>query len=472
MNEDDQEREHVAEQQTDDERDRLRRRLLAVGEASHQLEVELEGLTSVRRHGVADGWLADLADLADGHDPATPGAAESTPALRLVRAESGSVYLIEGDRRRLVASGLLTTLLEQELGERQPVTHPELERLAEAPPVEVLESSEGPPFIVVAGVRRPLRGLPLPHPVRDDEADRFAEGGELDVGHLNRKPKPAAPTDAEADDGELPPLPTFLIIGAQKSATRWLRANLGQHPDIYAAPSELEFFNNDTHFQHQGPAWYRRQFGGWAGEAFIGEATPGYMMWWHQPEVVARRIRKVVPDARLMAILRNPVDRAYSAMVHHQKRERIAPDAKLLDLVRATPPESDYFGLIAGGWYAASLRPFARAFGDHLLVLLHDDIDTDANGVYAKALSHVGADPQFVPRNLRKVRFSNQSDRDETDDPLSHEERVELYEYFRRDVDELSELLDRDLSSWDPANRSTSTTAASGGVAGPADATS
>src|SRR5262249_3346316 len=160
-----------------------------------------------------------------------------------------------------------------------------------------------------------------------------------------------------------------------------------------------------------------------------------------------------------------------SAMVHHQKRERIAPDAKLLDLVRATPPESDYFGLIAGGWYAASLRPFARAFGDHLLVLLHDDIDTDATGVYAKALSHVGADPQSAPGNVRRVRLGNQSDRDEGDEPLSQEERVELYEYFRRDVDELSELLDRDLSSWDPANASP--TAASGDDDdGPAEATS
>jgi hypothetical protein len=40
------------------------------------------------------------------------------------------------------------------------------------------------------------------------------------------------------------PLPTFLIIGAQKSATRWLRLNLGLHPAVFAASREIEFFNN------------------------------------------------------------------------------------------------------------------------------------------------------------------------------------------------------------------------------------
>jgi hypothetical protein len=56
------------------------------------------------------------------------------------------------------------------------------------------------------------------------------------------------------------PLPTFLIIGAQKSATRWLRLNLGLHPDVFTAPRELEFFNSAEHFLQDGPEWYRRQF--------------------------------------------------------------------------------------------------------------------------------------------------------------------------------------------------------------------
>ena len=92
---------------------------------------------------------------------------------------------------------------------------------------------------------------------------------------------------AEAD---LPPLPTFLIIGAQKSATRWLRFNLGLHLAVFTAARELEFFNNGERYRELGPAWYRAQFVGWAGEAIRGEATPGYMFWPHRPLVVSERI--------------------------------------------------------------------------------------------------------------------------------------------------------------------------------------
>ena len=49
-----------------------------------------------------------------------------------------------------------------------------------------------------------------------------------------------------------PPLPTFLIIGAQKSATRWLRLNLGLHPDVFTARGELEFFNNGDRYRAEG----------------------------------------------------------------------------------------------------------------------------------------------------------------------------------------------------------------------------
>ena len=87
------------------------------------------------------------------------------------------------------------------------------------------------------------------------------------------------------DSHELP-LPTFLIIGAQKSATRWLRLNLGLHPDIFSARRELEFFNNGDRVERAGLVSYRAQFEGWSGEPFVGEATPGYMFWHHGAAVV------------------------------------------------------------------------------------------------------------------------------------------------------------------------------------------
>src|SRR5690349_3233083 len=112
------------------------------------------------------------------------------------------------------------------------------------------------------------------------------------------------------------PIPTFLIIGAQKSATRWLRMNLGEHPDVFAASREIEFFNSKR-FERDGVDWYRAQFDGWSGERIVGDATPGYMFWRHRPDVMAERMHETVPDVRLIAILRNPVDRAHSAVLHH-----------------------------------------------------------------------------------------------------------------------------------------------------------
>jgi hypothetical protein len=250
----------------------------------------------------------------------------------------------------------------------------------------------------------------------------------------------------------LAPLPTFLIIGAQKSATRWLRLNLGLHPDVFAARAELEFFNNGNQFRDGGTTWYREQFEGWNGEPIVGEATPGYMFWRHRPAVVAERIEQTVPDVRLLATLRNPIDRAQSAMVHHIEHGSLPADSVLVDVVKQTPPDRDRLGIIAGGWYAASLEPYRERFGDHLLILLHDDIDDDPRGAYDAALVHVGAAPDFVPAELERVRFSYQQEPSSEPGrrPLTLEQRREIWEFFADDVAKLEKMLGRDLSMWEP----------------------
>ena len=251
------------------------------------------------------------------------------------------------------------------------------------------------------------------------------------------------------------PLPTFVVIGAQKSATRWLRSNLGRHPDVYTATRELVFFSSAERYE-RGEAWYREQFAGWDGEPVVGEASPAYMMWRHRPEVVAGRMHATLGPVPLVAILRNPVDRARSAFVHHLDQGRVEAGTGLLEHVRACPPDQDRLGIVSGGWYAASLRPFRERFGDRLLILVHDDLATDAAGLYRTTLRHVGADESFVPPALDRVRFSLR-DRDGDSDAaeLSPEERTELYGYFRDDVDELEAQLGRDLSMWDPAGGAT-----------------
>ncbi len=248
------------------------------------------------------------------------------------------------------------------------------------------------------------------------------------------------------------PLPTFLIIGAQKSATRWLRLNLGLHPDVFAARAELEFFNNGNQFRDRGTEWYRAQFEGWNGETMVGEATPGYMFWRHRPGVVAERIDETLPDVRLLATLRNPIDRAQSAMIHHIEGGSLPSDSVLVDVVKQRPADSDHLGIIAGGWYAASLEPYRERFGDRLLILVHDDIDEDPRGAYDAALVHVGAAPDFVPPELERIRFSYQQfpSQEPGRRPLTLDERREIWEYFADDVAKLEKMIGRDLSLWEP----------------------
>jgi hypothetical protein len=250
-------------------------------------------------------------------------------------------------------------------------------------------------------------------------------------------------------DGTRPPLPTFVVVGAQKSATRWLRTNLGEHPDVFVAPQEVKYFDHPARVAALGPDWYRAQFAGWAGEPVVGEATPGYLMLRNRPAEVAGRIDATLPGVRLVALLRDPVERAVSALVHHKQRGRIHPRTRLLDHLRACAPQDDWMGIVAGGWYAASLEPYLARFGDRLLVELHDDVVADPAGVYRRVLAHVGATRPFVPPGLGRVVRSNRRAGD--GDELTPQERAAAFEWFRDDVERLERLLGRDLTCWRPA---------------------
>lgn len=246
------------------------------------------------------------------------------------------------------------------------------------------------------------------------------------------------------------PLPTFVIIGAQKSATRWLRANLGKHPQVFTAPKELHFWNSNSYDESDLDA-YRALFQGWNGEPVVGESTPGYMIWRHRPADVADRMCKAMPDVRLIAVLRNPIDRANSAMLHHVRRGRIAPGYRLVDIVRAREPaERDWFCLVSGGWYAASLEPYLECFGDQLMVLLHDDVARDPVASYGKALLHIGAPPEFQPRDLARVVFSNRNKDMRPEYELTDADRVALWQCFSDDVARLETMFGLDLSRWAP----------------------
>ena len=266
---------------------------------------------------------------------------------------------------------------------------------------------------------------------------------------------PAVGLSARAPSGDQPPppLPTFLIIGAQKGGTRWLRSNLAKHPDVFALDSEASYFNSDRY--HRGLSEYRRSFAGWDGESAVGEATPGYMIWRHRPSEVASRIASDLPGVKLFAILRNPVDRLYSAFIHHMRRKRIAIDEGIVARAGKHPPEEDPQQLVAGGWYARSLAPYVELFGDRLKVFLNEDARARPRELYREALGHLGLDPTFAPNELEEVVFSRAAPprspyRGEQGGrrPLTSGERAALGAYYVDEIERLEGLLGRDLSVW------------------------
>jgi hypothetical protein len=114
-------------------------------------------------------------------------------------------------------------------------------------------------------------------------------------------------------------LPQFLGIGAQKAGTSWLHTNLQLHPDAFLPPhKELHYF--DEHFD-ESLASYAKNFAG-AGDKLRGEITPAYSI---LPVSRIRYIRSIMPDVRLIFLMRNPIERAWShalmTLVTHAKHD-------------------------------------------------------------------------------------------------------------------------------------------------------
>ena len=106
-------------------------------------------------------------------------------------------------------------------------------------------------------------------------------------------------------------LPDFLIIGAAKSGTTSLHRLLSQHESFFMSnPKEIEFFSKDNKYA-RGPEWYGAHFSGAGEQQLCGESTSQYTFWPQYPDTFPR-MSQLIPQAKLIYIMRNPIDRAYS----------------------------------------------------------------------------------------------------------------------------------------------------------------
>ncbi len=182
----------------------------------------------------------------------------------------------------------------------------------------------------------------------------------------------------------LRPLPDFLILGAQKAGTTALYEYLRRHPGI-TGPRWKEVSYFDRHYA-RGRAWYRGNFPVRDG-GLVGEASPSYLFHPLAPE----RAAALVPGARLIAILRDPVERAYSHYQHELSfgREPLSFEEALereearmageLERMLADPGYFSHawwnFTYRSRGLYAEQLERWRAVFGpDRLLVLANEEL--------------------------------------------------------------------------------------------------
>jgi len=200
----------------------------------------------------------------------------------------------------------------------------------------------------------------------------------------------------------LRPLPDFLILGAQKSGTTALYAYLRRHPEITGpAWKEVSYF--DRHYR-RGPAWYRGNFPLRAHGAIVGEASPSYLF----HPLAPGRAAALLPNASLIALVRDPADRALSHY-HHQValgREELPfeealerEEERLAGELERMHDDPGYFShawwnhtYLARGRYADQLARWLDHFPrERLLVLSNEELAERPAETYARVLEFLGA---------------------------------------------------------------------------------
>jgi Sulfotransferase domain len=271
-------------------------------------------------------------------------------------------------------------------------------------------------------------------------------------------------------------LPTFFIVGPPRTGTSWLHDVLSGYALLPEPTKETRFF--DVHF-HRGLNWYLSHFPACMNDKRIGEVAPTYFA-----SVVAReRIRRMIPEARVVCVFRNPLQRVLS-LYRVKRAYGMIPWTFEQAIVR--DPE-----LKASGMYATNLKAWRSAFGaDRVLATVYDDLRDHPQRYLDTMLEFIGApqirltqsqikrvhgsDSMTHPRNyywtrsatvmaewfkarrfdalvasirkspLRRLFLGGGAAFNE----LSIEGASAVCDLFRPEIEELESILNRDFSSW------------------------
>lgn len=192
-------------------------------------------------------------------------------------------------------------------------------------------------------------------------------------------------------------LPNLIIIGAQKCGTSGLHYYLGLHPEVsMSTPKELNFFIAERNWS-RGLEWYSRHFDPSA--HCRGEASPNYTAF-PQHMGVPERMAEVVPDAKLVYIVRDPIERIAAHFVHNyaKRREKGTLRETLLH------PNTSY---VARSKYFTQLQRFLEHYDrEQILVIENTDLRQDRIATLRRVFEYVGVDPEFEHPKFEQVRHS------------------------------------------------------------------
>jgi hypothetical protein len=180
-------------------------------------------------------------------------------------------------------------------------------------------------------------------------------------------------------------LPNFIVIGPGKTGTTWLYQCLAEHPQIRLArhTKETVFF---TDYYDRGMGWYEKFFEGCDGAAAIGEVSNTYFF---SPEAPAR-IARHLPKAKLIAVLRNPVERVVSLYLFRRRNGLVR--GSLEDAMAADP------AMAGQNFFDEHLARFLLLFPrEQLFVALFDDLKSEPRKLLRDVYAFLGVDPEFVP---------------------------------------------------------------------------
>jgi hypothetical protein len=286
--------------------------------------------------------------------------------------------------------------------------------------------------------------------------------------------------------------PNFLVIGANKAGTTSLHRYLGEHPDVFvSAVKEPSYFavagaparaerdldpaeRRSRALMVQTEAEYRALFDAVDGERAIGEASTAYLSSTRAPE----RIAAAIPDAKLIAVLRQPAERAFSAYAMHVSWG-VEP-LSFPDAIAAELADDRVGGLwrhyLPSGFYARHLQRYLAVFpAEQLRVGLSEDLGRDPQAFVGDLFEFLDVDPTFapditsrhhvtrapspldrVPRRLRRATHrliparARRTVRTRTSRLLEFPTatREQLNELYRDDILLTQALIGRDLSAW------------------------